>query len=88
MASKPEITCEDSRCTGCRLCMLACSWVNSKTHQPTQAFVHVDVDEKNFTRRITLDRERCTGCLACVSFCPSGALQSEKNEGKPLEGGI
>ncbi|MBS4021109.1 MAG: 4Fe-4S binding protein [Dethiobacter sp.] len=80
MADRPQISCDAVKCTGCRICMLACSWVNTKTHNPRNSFIRVDVNEKNFACRILLDTEKCRRCLSCVSFCPSGALQAVEAE--------
>ncbi len=87
MADKPQINCDAARCTGCRLCMLACSWLNAKTHNPSQSYIRVDVDEKNFACRIFLDSQKCTGCLSCVRFCASGALQEIKAADAQVKGG-
>jgi ferredoxin len=86
MAEKPEIRCDALKCTGCRLCMLACSWINAKANNLQKSFIRVDVDEKNFACRIFLDTEKCTHCLSCVRFCPSGALQSVAAENTHAEG--
>lgn len=76
--SKGDIIRYDSnRCSGCRLCMLACAWVQSGEHRLSSAIIRVDVDEKHFSREMTM-ATGCSGCLACVSFCPDEALWAER----------
>lgn len=82
MPGKREIVINAEKCTGCRLCMLACSWANEKTHWPQASLIRVDVDEKRFVRRIFLNREKCTGCLSCVNYCPGGALSAANGQGE------
>ncbi len=77
MADRAELTADASRCTGCRLCMLACSFANHRVHRPGASYVRVEVDEKEFACRIFIDREKCRRCLVCVEFCESGALQAK-----------
>lgn len=77
MVKKKMVTYSTGKCTGCRLCMLACSWVSSGTYSSAASIIRIDVDEKCFTRAMTLDEENCSGCLSCVSACPDGALEAE-----------
>ncbi|MDW7652414.1 MAG: 4Fe-4S binding protein [Bacillota bacterium] len=88
MAKTARILYDAGKCSGCRLCMLACSWVQCGTHKPSDAAITVVVDEKMFVRRMVLDTERCSSCLSCVKFCPDGALQAETDSCETaVEGG-
>jgi Fe-S-cluster-containing hydrogenase component 2 len=82
LAPKKVILYDRSKCTGCRLCMLACSWVCTGTYRPSASVIVVDVNEKLFDRSMSLDEERCTSCLSCVANCPGGALSTEENGAK------
>lgn len=81
------------KCTGCSICMLACSWARKKTHQPSCACIRVEVDEKTFGRTMLLDDALCNGCLSCVNSCPAEALvdvgrtsaKTAAGEGKNLD---
>jgi NAD-dependent dihydropyrimidine dehydrogenase PreA subunit len=76
LGAKKTILYQGEKCTGCRLCMLACSFACSGTYSPAASVIVVDVDEKRFLRSMVLDEDRCSGCLSCVSACPDGALSA------------
>lgn len=82
MASKQTLRHTPGKCTGCRLCMLACSWVQCGAYSVHASVMQIHVDEKVFARTMTLDEERCSGCLACVSACPDGALDAGNPDAK------
>lgn len=82
MPKVKQIQYEKNKCTGCRLCMLSCSWARSGTHRLADAAICVHVDEKVFERRMEFNCEMCSGCLACVTICPGGALAAELNDGE------
>jgi len=80
MARAADIVTDTSRCTGCRLCMLACSFANQRVNRPEAAHIRVEVNEKEFACSIVIDRDRCRRCLVCVEFCESGALKAGEAE--------
>ncbi|KKM09274.1 hypothetical protein SY88_19840 [Clostridiales bacterium PH28_bin88] len=61
------------RCTGCRLCQLACSWVHLGLFNPDRSHLWVKVDEKRARFAVEF-KETCNKCRACVKFCAGGAL--------------
>ncbi|HSW10687.1 MAG TPA: 4Fe-4S binding protein [Bacillota bacterium] len=59
-AAKVEL----SRCTGCKLCILAC---------PDPNVICFLADDK----KVKIDVTRCKGCGLCVAACPKAALVLE-----------
>jgi ferredoxin len=58
-----EVTVNESRCSACGRCALACS---------TEALALGDTKTAPFV--LTLDPGACSACGACVSSCPEGAI--------------
>jgi ferredoxin len=58
-----EVTVNESRCSACGRCALACS---------TGALALGDTKTASFV--LTLDPGACSACGACVSSCPEGAI--------------
>jgi Fe-S-cluster-containing dehydrogenase component len=65
------------RCTGCLRCQLSCSDLYTKTFNPSQARIRVDVLGADCTIRFT---EECNECGVCVDQCFYDALQKTKTE--------
>jgi len=76
------IVVNPDKCTGCRLCELACSLKNAGEFNPTRARIHViDYDEMfcniaySSEEKLAEKWEHCDGEPECVLFCPTGALE-------------
>ena len=74
MTASLQIDINPACCVGCKLCMLACSWVQEKAYCPDRSFIQVEVSEKVFQTKIRVDEASCTGCKMCIKSCPTGAL--------------
>lgn len=61
---------EESRCIGCKLCLLACPF----------GAIHLDKGKKSIYKC-----ELCDGSPACVNYCPTGALQYKEVETREME---
>jgi len=65
------------RCTGCRLCELACSYRHHETMAPSRSRVHV----------VRLDHEPvdaaifCVQCGLCIAACPLNAIRRDLKTG-------
>jgi len=80
-----RVTVDESRCVGCMLCVLECSFHNFGQFQPSQASLalgdrHAHVTEFESERMPNLD-ETVTDCSSChenpppcVRVCPTGAI--------------
>lgn len=61
-----------NRCTGCRQCELACSWVQTGTFQPSQSLIGVNV----FDEEASYAPYTCVQCdeAWCMNTCPVNAI--------------
>jgi Fe-S-cluster-containing hydrogenase component 2 len=60
------------RCTGCMQCELACAWVQTKTFQPSQSLIRVNV----FDEQASYAPYTCLQCdeAWCMTACPVNAI--------------
>jgi anaerobic carbon-monoxide dehydrogenase iron sulfur subunit len=72
------ITINPDKCTGCRLCELACSLKNVEEFNPARARIHVIGFEELFALPLM-----CLQCEKpfCAEVCPSGAIAKEEETG-------
>ena len=65
----------ESQCTGCRMCVLACSAIKEDRFSFSNGHSFVEIDEATeaaaFTVRFT---EACDGCTYCLQFCGYDAI--------------
>ncbi len=73
------------RCTGCKLCELACSAVKTGAFNPRQSRIKVClVDIPEIPVPVILDNcDYCFGNPACVQFCLPKAIEWKDMEAKP-----
>ncbi len=55
-----KVRVDEEKCTGCRLCILACPDPN--------IFRYMD------NKKVAVDENRCKGCGLCAANCPKEAL--------------
>jgi len=73
-----ELRVLPERCTGCRICMMICSWANEKNFQLVHAHIQVkNRDSEEACFEIAFD-QYCKSCGICASYCPSGAIVKER----------
>ena len=70
--SKYRILADDSKCTGCLRCQLACSDAYTKSFNPSSARIRVDFVDVDLAVRFTDD---CVACGLCADNCFYGALE-------------
>jgi len=65
---------DSSKCTGCKLCQLACSAKHEGVFNPEKAHLKV-IDNYTIAGR-SVELRSCTLCLKCVDTCPVEAITS------------
>ena len=68
------------RCTGCKLCQLACSGSHEKTFNPEKA--RLKILHEYVGDGIKIKSKHCIFCKKCEEACPSKAIS---NNGKWME---
>ena len=71
----PEIallSLKSEKCTGCQMCLLACSASREGVFNPRRATLWA---ERPYTRQgLEVRFHACDGCLTCQDTCPVGAI--------------
>ena len=75
------------KCTGCRLCELACSVIKTGQFNPRESRIKVRlVDIPEIPVPMILDHcDYCSGNPVCVRFCLPKAIDMERDGGKASE---
>ena len=70
------------KCTGCMLCELACSWVQTGTFAPSKSVMRVNV----FDEEASYAPYTCTQCdeAWCMTTCPTNAIAIDKQSGAKI----
>ena len=69
---KEEIVINPEKCTGCKICMLYCSYLHFKKFIPSEARIRIE-NEYGLIPTISF-LDECTNCGQCALHCPYGAL--------------
>ena len=77
----PPITTDDTKCTGCMICMLRCSFRFEKAFNPAKAAIQIRRLVKADTEYHISFTDICDNCGICVRHCPYDALLQEKRKG-------
>jgi Fe-S-cluster-containing hydrogenase component 2 len=67
------------KCTGCKSCVLACSFVHEKDFRPAGACIHVFTWEREGIS-VPMMCQQCDDA-PCVSICPTGAMHRMTDDG-------
>ena len=65
---------DTDKCTGCRICELACSVAKQGEFIPSKSFIRV-MKNKDMDINIIALGTKCDFCGECVNWCASEALQ-------------
>ncbi len=67
------------KCTGCRQCELACSWVQTGSFQPSKSVVRVHI----FDEQASFAPYTCFQCTEawCMQVCPVNAIDVDEQTG-------
>ncbi|MBI2626221.1 MAG: 4Fe-4S binding protein [Candidatus Nealsonbacteria bacterium] len=70
---------DEKKCSGCRICEMACVLYNKKECNPKKAFIKISgnfPEPGGYNIKIL---KGCTLCGECTRICPIGALFEKKN---------
>jgi anaerobic carbon-monoxide dehydrogenase iron sulfur subunit len=70
-----KLTLDNQKCTGCKLCELACSSSHQNIFNPAKSHLKIIISEDGTNKQL----KSCTLCLACVNSCPVGAIGFNNN---------
>jgi Fe-S-cluster-containing hydrogenase component 2 len=75
----PEVKAiKEEKCSGCRLCALACSFFVSPERVFSLSKAQIRIDRIDGQNRFTVHLlEGCLGCGICVEYCHYGVLAIE-----------
>lgn len=62
------------KCTGCRLCELACSMARHQEYNPKKSYIKILRNREMDVSIVAID-VRCDSCNKCVEYCLPGALK-------------
>jgi Fe-S-cluster-containing hydrogenase component 2 len=78
----PSLVIHPEKCTGCKQCELACSWVQTGTFQPSRSLVRVHV----FDEQASFAPYTCFQCQEawCMQACPVNAIDVDAESGAKI----
>jgi Fe-S-cluster-containing dehydrogenase component len=62
------------KCTGCRVCELACSMANTSAYDPHKSNIRV-LKNKDMDINMIVLSVKCEACESCVKACLPGAIR-------------
>ena len=65
---------DTDKCTGCRLCQLACSYIKQGKFNPRKSYIQV-MKNKEFDINIIGLGTKCDNCGECIKWCLPNALK-------------
>lgn len=71
---------DETKCSGCRICEMACVLQNKKVCNPKEAFIKISgnfPEPGGYNIHIL---KGCTLCGECLKCCPTGALFEKKSQ--------
>ena len=67
---------DSNKCTGCKICQVACSTTYFKDESPDMARLKITRNENDDKYTII----SCSQCNVCIDICPVNALYKDKDE--------
>lgn len=76
------LTIEPEKCTGCKQCELACSWIETGSFQPSKSVIRVHV----FDEQVSFAPYACFQCEEawCMKACPVNAIDVDDSTGAKI----
>ncbi|MEM2239946.1 MAG: 4Fe-4S binding protein [Candidatus Bathyarchaeia archaeon] len=72
-----RIIVDAEKCSGCRVCEIACSFTHEKVFDPSMARLRIE----NSSTGVLFTPYVCTLCYSCVNVCPQKALKVNSKTG-------
>lgn len=81
-ASIQALHIEPEKCTGCKQCELACSWVQTGAFQPSRSLIRVHI----FDEQASFAPYTCVQCdeAWCMHACPTHAIDVDASTGAKI----
>ena len=74
------IVVDNSKCCGCLICIMRCSFRFEKAFNPSKAAIKIRKLINAATEFSVSLTDQCDSCGICARFCPHGALIQAKKE--------
>ncbi len=72
------IRADSTKCTGCYLCQLYCSYKVTKAFNPSRAYIEILRQVNQPTEYTISFKDECNACGLCAKYCLYGALIHQK----------
>jgi Fe-S-cluster-containing hydrogenase component 2 len=78
----PSLAIHPEKCTGCKQCELACSWVQTGAFQPSRSLIRVHI----FDEQASFAPYTCFQCSEawCMQACPVNAIDVDAENGAKI----
>jgi Fe-S-cluster-containing dehydrogenase component len=73
LQSRFNIVVDPTKCVGCLLCQMRCSFRFTKSFCPMASLIGIDWSEESYCYRITFS-DKCDSCGLCARSCVYRAL--------------
>jgi Fe-S-cluster-containing dehydrogenase component len=85
LSTMDSIIFDSTKCTGCKVCELVCSFFHERVFSPSLTKIHIFNDLFSGINRATINFEECDLCGGepkCVEWCVTKALSYNEEAGE------